>query len=187
MKKLAVFASYNGSVIEAILEAIQSGALAMELVLIVSNNSDAFVLQKAHRLGIDAKVINKKTTPNPDKTLLEVLQDYNIEVIFLAGYMKQVSPLLTKKFFILNSHPSLLPKYGGKGMYGSYVHQAVLQNKEKESGVSIHYVNEAYDDGEILLQKKVSVGENETLESLETKIKALEKKAVVEALQLCLK
>jgi phosphoribosylglycinamide formyltransferase-1 len=187
MKKLAVFASYNGSVIEAIVEAIDSGDLEMKLVLIISNNTDAFVLQKANKLGIDTKVINKKTTSDPDKTLLEVLQHYDIEIIFLAGYMKKLSPLLTQNFTILNSHPSLLPKYGGKGMYGVHVHRAVLHNKEKESGVSVHYVNEAYDEGKILLQQKILLEANETLESLEKKIKTLEKRAVVDALKLCLK
>jgi phosphoribosylglycinamide formyltransferase-1 len=100
--------------------------------------------------------------------------------------MKKVPLKVTNNFKIINSHPALLPNYGGAGMYGRYVHEAVIKNQEKMSGVTIHEVNENYDEGEIILQKSLTLCENETVESLEKKIKALEKSTIVEGLQKCL-
>lgn len=104
-----------------------------------------------------------------------------MNIYFFQGIFKKISPLLTNNFKIINAHPSLLPKYGGVGMYGIHVHQAVIENKEKISGVTIHKVNENYDEGKILLQKSLELTPNETPASLEAKVKELEKKAIVEA------
>ena len=95
--------------------------------------------------------------------------------------MKKISSSLSKNFKILNSHPALLPKYGGAGMYGRFVHEAVIHNKERESGVTIHEVNENYDEGKIILQESIDLDENETVDSLESKVKNLEQKAIVKA------
>jgi phosphoribosylglycinamide formyltransferase-1 len=187
MKRVAVLASYNGSVIDAIVEAIKKEELAIEIVLIITNNSDANVLQKAKKLSVDAKVINAKSTQDPDTELFETLKSYRVDLVLLAGYMKKLPSFVTENFCVINSHPSLLPKYGGKGMYGRFVHEAVVANAEKESGVTLHRVNEKYDDGEIILQKKLKLQEDETAKSLETKVKALEQQAVVEGLKKVIK
>lgn len=185
--KLALFASHNGSVLEPLLEAIKERELSLELSLIISNNTHAAVLTKAKKYAITHALINTKTTQNPDQKLYELLQEHKIEIILLAGYMKKLPALITENFFVINSHPALLPKYGGKGMYGRFVHEAVIQNAEQESGVTIHCVNEEYDKGAIILQKKLSLAEDETVQTLEQKIKELEKSALIEALKLCLK
>lgn len=185
--KLAVLASHNGTNIDAIYEAIQTQQLDTEIALIISNNTNANVLKKAKKFQIDHFVVNQNNTTEPDEKIAELLAQYKCNLVVLAGYMKKLSPALTRNFQIINSHPALLPKYGGPGMYGTFVHEAVIANNEEKSGVSIHFVNENYDEGEIILQKELSIEKDETAISLETKVKELEKKAIVEALKICLK
>jgi len=185
--KLALLASHNGSALDAIYNAISAGELQnLELSLIISNNSDAKVLQKAAAYGIPLKYINAKTDANPDEALFEALQKESIDIIFLAGYMKKIAAKITQNFKIINSHPALLPKFGGTGMYGRHVHEAVIANNETLSGVTIHEVNENYDEGAIILQKSLTLHADETVESLEKRIKELEKKAIIEGLLKCL-
>ena len=177
--KLALLASHNGSALDAIHSAIVNKELdTVELALVISNNTNAKVLQKAEAYNIESKLI--------DEELFITLQQKNIDIIFLAGYMKKISPKITQNFKIINSHPALLPKFGGSGMYGRYVHEAVITSGETLSGVTIHEVNENYDEGEIILQKALSLHENETVESLEQRIKSLEKIAIIEGLSKCL-
>lgn len=187
MKKLAILASYNGSALDAIYEAITSKKLNFEISVIISNNTNAVVLQKAEKLGLAAHLVNTTTSESPDEAIFNLLNQTQSDYVFLAGYMKKISTQITNNFSVINSHPALLPKYGGKGMYGHHVHEAVIANKESQSGVTIHNVNENYDEGKIILQKSLSLSHDETALTLETKIKALEKIAIVEALQLCLK
>jgi len=182
MHNIAVFASHNGSGFDAILNAIKADRLNLNIALVVSNNTNAKVLQKAEDNAIKTEVVNSKTTNDVDKRLYELLKHHKCQSIFLSGYMKKLSPLITQNFKVLNSHPSLLPKYGGVGMYGFSVHQAVIQNREQVSGVTIHEVNEEYDSGEIILQKELNIAKDETPESLEAKIKSLETVTIVEAL-----
>lgn len=181
MKRVAILASYNGSGFDALHVALKKGELSIEIPLIISNNSNAKILENATILGIDNFVINSKTAKNPDETIEELLNKYKCEYLFLSGYMKKVGTNLSKKFKVINSHPALLPNYGGKGMYGRFVHEAVIKNSEKMSGVTIHRVNENYDEGEIILQNKLLIEEGESAESLETKIKKLEQLTIVEA------
>jgi len=187
MTSIAILASHNGSGFDAIYEATLNASLAVKVKIIISNNSDSNIIKKAIKQKISNHVVNKSLYENPDTKIYELLNANNIKYVFLSGYMKKLSPLLTSNFTIINSHPSLLPKYGGPGMYGSYVHKAVLQNKEKVSGVTIHEVNENYDEGKIILQKEISLNKDETVASLENKIKELESIAIVQALKLCLK
>lgn len=186
MKKLAILASHNGSGFEAIQDAIKNGTLQASVEIVISNNSDAKVLEKAKDFGIPSYVTNKSTDNNPDEKIAQLLKEYDCSYVFLSGYMKKISPDLTNNFKIINSHPSLLPAFGGAGMYGRFVHEAVIAAGVTESGVSIHEVNENYDEGEIILQKKLALTTNETVDSLENKIKSLEKTAIIEALQKCL-
>jgi phosphoribosylglycinamide formyltransferase-1 len=186
MKNLAVFASHNGSGLDAIYEAIEDKRLHCNIALVISNNTNAVALQKAKDYGIPHYLVNAANSDNPDEKIMTLLKQHNCEYIFLSGYMKKVPLKVTNNFKIINSHPALLPNYGGAGMYGRYVHEAVIKNKEKRSGVTIHEVNENYDEGKIILQKSLTLYEHETVESLETRIKALEKIAIVEGLQKCL-
>lgn len=181
MKSIAIFASHNGSGFDALYKASQDKTLDMKISLLISNNKEAKALQKAAQYGIDTFVVNNKLYEDPDSKIFELLQSYHCDLVFLSGYMKKLSPLLTNNFTIINAHPSLLPKYGGSGMYGRYVHEAVIANHENKSGVTIHFVNEDYDEGKIILQKEIDVASNDTPETLEEKIKLLEKEAIVEA------
>ena len=186
MKKLAILASHNGSGFEAIQNAIANEVLQASIEVVISNNSDAKVLSRAEKFGIPSYVTNKSTDINPDEKIAQLLKEYGCTHVFLSGYMKKISSELTKSFKIINSHPSLLPAFGGVGMYGRFVHEAVVAANAIESGVTIHEVNENYDEGKIILQKKLTLTADETVDSLENKIKSLEKIAIVEALQKCL-
>jgi len=187
MTKIAVLASHNGSGYDALFKAQILGDLDIQIVLVISNNTNAKVLEKARLNNIDTMVINSKTSLHVDKDIEKQLEKFEAEYVFLSGYMKKISTQITKKFKIINSHPSLLPSYGGAGMYGKFVHEAVINAKEKYSGVSIHYVDAEFDSGEIILQKKLKLDKNETALTLETRIKQLEKVAILEAFKICLK
>ena len=142
---LVVFASGNGSTLQAIIDAINSGMLNAKINLVVSNNENAYCLERAQKAKIPTYLISSKKMEDMDQELFEVLKNYNIDLIVLAGYLKMIGPKLLEKYKIINTHPSLLPKYGGKGMHGMHVHQAVIDAKEKVSGVTVHFVNDEYD------------------------------------------
>ncbi|WP_373069414.1 formyltransferase family protein [Sulfurimonas sp.] len=184
MTKIAILASHNGSGFDTIYE--NAKELNISIELLISNNSDSLALQKAKERGIECYLINSKTEPDPDQKIYDLINDKNCSMIYLSGYMKKISSDLTSNFKVINSHPSLLPKYGGKGMYGRFVHEAVIKNKDKISGCTLHYVNDVYDDGEIILQNKINLDDQESVESLEKKIKQLEAKTIIEGLKKCL-
>jgi phosphoribosylglycinamide formyltransferase 1 len=173
--KIAIFASGAGSNAKVIIEAALQNKVEYEVALIVSNKPDAGVLIIAKEFNIPSLVIKKETFFETDMYLY-FLQQQKIEFIVLAGFLWKVPAYLTNAFIhkIINIHPALLPNYGGKGMYGNKVHEAVLNNKEKESGITIHYVNEIYDDGKIIFQATCAVEENKTIETLAKKIHQLE-------------
>jgi len=184
---LAILASYNATALDAIQNAIANKVLNdVKVKLLISNNTDARAFKRAQKYNIASKLINATLYQDIDEELFDTLYNNDIDIIFLAGYMKKIPPKVIQNFKIINSHPALLPKFGGKGMFGSNVHKAVVQSKEKISGVTVHQVNENYDDGKIILQKSLVLHQNETAESLELRIKALEKVAIVEALAKCL-
>jgi phosphoribosylglycinamide formyltransferase-1 len=174
MKRIAIFASGSGTNAENIIEYFSKiPDITVEIVL--SNKKDAFVLQRAARFGVDTYVFTKKDLNETTKVENE-LQRRQIDLIVLAGFLllipKKIINLYPKR--IINIHPALLPKYGGKGMYGENVHKAVLKNQEKFSGITIHYVNEKYDDGDIIFQAKCSVNQGDTADLLAEKIHKLE-------------
>ena len=186
MKKIGILASYNGSGFETIQKAIEDKILDAKVEVIITNNSNAGVLEKASKYGIKSFVINKNLFPdeNLDLKISQILKEYGCDYIFLSGFMKKIEDNMLKTFEnkIINTHPAILPSiYGGAGMYGHFVHEAVVKNGEKKSGVTIHYVNENYDEGEKILIKELFLDENETAETLENRIKELEKIAIVEA------
>lgn len=184
---IAILASHNASNLDPIYEAIQNKQLDLNISILISNNSNSNCLKKAKKLSIPYKLINSKNSLDENLDIYNVLKKLNCKYIFLSGYMKKISSLITNNFIVINCHPALLPAYGGKGMYGRFVHEAVIKNKEKISGITIHYVNENYDEGEIILQEQLSLSSDETIDSLENKIKTLEKNSVVKALNICLK
>ena len=183
MKNIGILASHNGSGFEAIHKAILENELDINISLVISNNTNAVVLQNAKKYNLTNFLVNSKTDENPDEKIYALLKEYKCDYLFLSGYMKKLSSDIINSFKVLNSHPSLLPKYGGIGMYGRFVHEAVIINRELESGVTIHEVSEEYDEGKILLQNRLILSENESVDSLEAKIKNLEKSAIVEVLK----
>ena len=183
----AIFASYNASSLDTIYKAIKNKEIDINIALVITNNSNANAIAKAEKLNIPCYVINDKNSSDVNEAIINKLEHYNCSHVFLSGYMKKISSTIANKYTIINTHPALLPKYGGAGMYGSFVHEAVIKNDESKSGVTIHYVNEKYDDGEIIFQDSLDISENETAKTLETKIKALEQNSIVKALKICLK
>ena len=183
MLNLVVFASGNGSTLQAIIDAINNNELSATINLVVSNNKDAFALERAKNNNIDTYIISNKEFQSQDEELYEVLSNYKIDLIVLAGYLKMIGPKLLNKYTIINTHPSLLPKYGGKGMYGMKVHKAVVEAGEKISGVTLHYVNSEYDKGSIIAQTKVDVLPTDTAEDISAKVQAVEKIQLVNELK----
>lgn len=150
--------------------------------MVVSNNENAYALQRAKNSNINTYIIKSKDALEVGDELEKVLQTYDIDLIVLAGYLRKISTNLIKKYTIINTHPSLLPKYGGKGMYGMNVHRAVIEAHEKTSGVTLHYVDEHYDTGSIIKQTKVDVLETDTPEDLSLKVQKAEKIQLIEVL-----
>ena len=179
MKKIAVFVSGGGSNFMAIHHQIKQGKIPGEIVLVISNNPNCGAIQFAEENSIPVLIINETRYPNPH-TLNELLTDTclkaEINLICLAGYMKMLPPAFVKQYEnkILNIHPGLLPEFGGKGFFGMRVHEAVINSGKRESGATVHFVDEIYDHGPIILQKKVEVLETDTAESLATRILKLE-------------
>lgn len=176
---LAVFISGSGTNLQSIMDRCADGTIPGKVVLVLSNKPNAYGLVRAQEAGIDAVVHNRKKFPDgetADKRLLELMNQYEVDLIALAGYLKMIPPAVVRKFHnrILNIHPALLPKYGGKGMYGHHVHEAVLASGDRESGVTIHLVDEIYDHGKIVAQEKVPVLPNDTPDDLAARVLAVE-------------
>jgi len=172
--RLAIFASGSGTNTENIIQYFKdSDSITIELIL--SNKSDAYVLERAKNHNLKSSVFTKKQFLNSQDVLV-LLEDLQIDFIILAGFLLLIPKSLIQKYpnKIINIHPSLLPKYGGKGMYGSNVHHAVIDNKETESGITIHLVNEIFDDGKILFQQNCNIDSSDSADSLAAKIHALE-------------
>ena len=173
-KNIAIFASGSGSNTENIIRYFRENE-AIQVSLVLSNRSDAYVLERAHRLGVPCNVFPKEDWMAGDE-ILAVLQEYHIDFVVLAGFLVRVPDLLLHAYpnKMINIHPSLLPKFGGKGMYGDRVHEAVIASGEKESGITIHYTNEHYDEGGIICQQKCPVLPGDTPEELAQRIHRLE-------------
>lgn len=174
MKNIAIFASGSGTNAENIARHFQDRP-DVQVAVILSNNANAYVLERAKNLGIPYYVFSKSEFYQSDSVLL-VLRDYRVDLIVLAGFLWLVPGNLLKAFAsrIINIHPALLPKFGGKGMYGDKVHQAVIASGEKYTGITIHFVNEVYDEGEIIFQEKFEIAPGDTPESIAAKVHKLE-------------
>ncbi len=174
MKKIIVLASGSGSNAENIIKFFKD-SVNVKVSYLLSNNPDAYALKRAESLGISTKVFSREGFYNNGE-VLEFLLGCQPDLIVLAGFLWLVPQDIVKAFphRIVNIHPALLPKYGGKGMYGSKVHEAVLSNGEKESGITIHYVNEHYDEGSTLFQATCRIEPTDDIHTLVAKIHALE-------------
>ena len=177
MKNIAVFASGNGTNAENIIKYFNRGEGKRDahVVLVVCNRPEAGVIGRAERLGVPVRVLSAKETKSQE-TMSAVLQEFDIDLIVLAGYLLLVPTWLVQAYpnKIINIHPALLPKYGGKGMYGEKVHQAVVAAGEKQTGITIHYVNECYDEGKTIFQATVDLLPEDTVLDVERKIHQLE-------------
>ena len=174
MKNIAIFASGSGTNAENIARYFESHP-RIHVNLILSNKPEAYVIKQAKNLNIPTVTFNQKELSQKEK-ILPVLEDNKIDLIVLAGFLLLIPKYLIESYpnSIINIHPALLPNYGGKGMYGDRVHKAVLDNEEQESGITIHYVNEHYDEGNIIFQKKCPVYSEDTPETLAKRIHKLE-------------
>ena len=180
LKNYAVLASGNGTTLQAIIDAIKEKKLDGEIKIVISNTSDAYALERAKKDNIKAYILNDY---KDEDELYNVLKESNVDLVILAGYLKLIPIKVIKEFTIINTHPALLPKYGGKGMYGMNVHRAVVENHEKETGATLHFVNEEYDKGKIISQIKVEVLENDTPEDVSKKVQSSEKIQLINVLK----
>jgi len=173
-KRIAIFASGSGSNAQKIMEHFKRNP-DVEVVLVLTNNPQAFVLQRADNFEIPSHIFTRHEFYETDD-VIRLLKMHQVDLIVLAGFLWQIPKLLLESFpnKIINLHPALLPKYGGKGMYGNHVHNAVLENKEEESGITIHFVNENFDEGEIIHQSKFKIEPGDNLEMIKFKGQQLE-------------
>lgn len=190
MIKIAVFASGGGSNLQALLDAQDAGLIKGKIGLVFSNVPDAKALERAQEHRIESVAITSKgfagSREDYDGEVLRLCQAKNIDLICLAGYMRILTPVLIRPYLykMMNIHPALLPKFGGEGMYGHHVHEAVIKAKEKESGATVHFVTEGVDAGPIILQAEVKVAGGETPETLAEKVLKVEHRLYPEAVRL---
>jgi len=184
---IGVLASHEGTTLQQMLDACADGRIAAQISVVVSNNSRAGALVRARQAGVRALHLSSVTHSDPielDTAIRDALVVAGVDLVFLAGYMRKIGPLTLAAFDrrILNTHPALLPKFGGPGMYGDRVYEATLAARDSESGVSIHLVTGDYDAGPVLCQCRVPVLAADTIETLKTRIRAREREFVVETL-----
>jgi phosphoribosylglycinamide formyltransferase-1 len=175
MINVALFASGEGTNAENLMNYF-STSKEVKIKLVVTNNADAGIVKRAELHKKNIQIISKQALTNYTEQIIDFLQTEKVDLIVLAGFLLKIPEKLIQAFpnRIINIHPALLPKHGGKGMYGRRVHETIMQAKETESGITVHYVNEEYDKGATILQAVCKIDEHETVETLEEKIHALE-------------
>ena len=185
MTKLGVLASGQGSTLMAVHQACQNDILNAEVVAVISNVHNSGVAQYAQNQSLPfLHVSNTESAEKTDAHIVEFLTQHSVDWVLLLGYVKKIGAGCLRTFAgkIINSHPSLLPAYGGKGMYGKHVYSAILRNNERETGVTIHFVDSEYDSGQIIAQQAIDIQANDTVESLSTRVKIMEKKLLLATL-----
>lgn len=185
--RLGILASHEGTTLQAVLDAIATGSVSLRVAVVISNNGGSGALTRAHAAGIPAAHLSSVTHPDPeelDRAILETLAQADVDVVLLAGYMKKLGPRVLHEYAgrIVNTHPALLPKFGGKGMYGDRVHEAVLASGDSETGVSIHLVDAEYDTGPVVAQCRVPVLPGDSVSDLSARVRAREREFLVETL-----
>jgi phosphoribosylglycinamide formyltransferase 1 len=184
---IAVLASHEGTTLQAVLDACAAGTIAARVVLAISNNADSGALRRARAAGVQTLHLSGRTHPDPeelDRAMGAALERHDTDLVLLAGYMKRLGPQTLERFAgrVLNTHPALLPRFGGRGMYGAHVHRAVLASGERSSGASIHLVDQAYDTGPVLAQVTVPVERSDTVETLAARVQQAERAQLVKVL-----
>jgi phosphoribosylglycinamide formyltransferase-1 len=184
--KIAVLVSGSGSNLQAIIDAIDNRELNVEIAMVIASNHQAFALERAQKHHIQSYVVSKKEFANCSDQILKLAKLHQVNLIVLAGYLGILNGKLLDEYNgkIINIHPALLPKYGGPGMYGHYVHEAVIKAQEMESGCTVHYVSAQIDGGEIILQTKVKVLAHDTPTTLAKRILVQEHKLLPAAIKL---
>ena len=184
--RLAVLVSGNGSNLQCIIDAVQQKVLNGVTINLIVADRNCYAIKRAEQAGIEVMIVNRKS--NWTDEVFANLKSKQISHIVLAGFLSILNNTICEEWKnkIINLHPSLLPNYGGKGMYGLKVHQAVIDNKEKQSGITIHFVNEEFDKGEIILQAVCEINLNETVETLTKKIQELEFEHFPKAIEIFL-
>jgi len=182
-----VLASHEGTTLQSIIDACVQGRIDGHVVAVISNNSGSGALRRAAAAGIDTFHVSSVTHPDGDAldaAICDALQRARADVVFLAGYMKRLGPRTLAAFpsRVLNTHPALLPKFGGRGMFGDRVFEAGLAGGESESGASVHLVDAEYDTGTVVRQQRIRVVPGDTVESLKGRVQACEREAVVQTL-----
>ena len=181
-------ASHGGTNLQAIMDACATGDIYGNVKVVVSNNSRSKALRRASNANIPSYHMSTITHPDTlelERSIKNVMTDHKVDLIVLAGYMKKIGSQLIEDFpkRVVNSHPALLPKYGGEGMYGDLVHAAVINAGETESGVTIHLVDQNYDQGTIIAQVKIPIAPQETVDSLREKIQTKEHSFWIETIE----
>ena len=186
--RLGVLASHGGSNLQAIIDSTKSGALDAQVAVVISNNSDSLALDRARKEAIPTFHLSRNTHPEPeqlDQAILQALKDQEVNLVALAGYMRPLGPAVLDAYRrrILNIHPALLPNHGGHGMYGMRVHESVIKSGDRMTGVTIHLVDGAYDQGPIVAQTQVPVLKDDTAETLARRVLQTEHRFYSEVLQ----
>ncbi len=186
MKKIAVFASGNGTNTENIIHFFEESEIA-KVSAVFCNRKNAGVIDRSKQLGVRCLVISNDDFENGN--VLEKLKEFKIDFIVLAGFLSKIPNDIIEEYkdCIVNLHPALLPDYGGEGMYGIHVHRAVVENEEEESGITIHYVNSEYDEGEIIFQEVVEVDAEDSPEDVQYKVQQLEHRHYPEVIEYLIK
>jgi len=184
---IGVLASHKGTTLQALLDACARGEIAGRVAIVISNNGASGALRRARNAGVASCHLSSFTHSTPaalDAAVCAALTDARCDVVFLAGYLKRLGPTTLTAFRgrVLNTHPALLPKFGGEGMYGDCVHEAVLASGDTESGVSVHLVDAEYDTGPVIRQERVPVEPTDTVASLRLRVRAREREVVIQTL-----
>jgi phosphoribosylglycinamide formyltransferase 1 len=183
---IAVLASGEGTTLQAVLDACADGRLPARVAVVISNNATAGALRRAHCAGVPTRHLSTANTDGRlDQALHEVLVEFGTDLVLLAGYLKRLGPLTLAGFAgrIINTHPALLPQFGGQGMFGMHVHRAVVASGQRISGATVHWVDENYDTGAVIAQARVAVAPGESAEVLAARVQAAERELVVEVLR----
>ena len=188
MIRLAVLASHGGSTLQALIDACADGAIDTEIALVISNNSQAGAMARAQTAGIPTQHISAKThgdEAGADRAIVDALQHAAVDWVLLLGYMKKMGPNILHEYQgkIINTHPALLPNFGGKGFYGRKVHEAVQASGVRESGATLHLVGSEYDSGPILAQVRVPILPEDDVDAIEQRVKQAEKGLLVDTLR----
>ena len=190
MKRLAVLVSGSGSNMQSIADSVNRGILKglVEIVLVISNNPGAYALERARNENIKAVCIERKSFEDEisfNGAILRELRNAETDIVCLAGYMRMIGREIIRAYRgkMLNIHPALLPKFGGKGMYGRHVHEAVVKSGETKSGATVHFVEEEYDTGKIIVQREVEVFESDTPQDISKRVLAVEHRIYPEAIK----